>query len=192
MQTATEKLTIDKDSITKDNWIYFPNQEIPFGQRLFDRPIVLPMSNPTAISEAIPADVLGWTDGRALVATGSPFDAVELPDRVQPVSQANNVFVFPGIGLGAMACESREITDGMISAAGTALGNSLTDGEIAENRLLPDVSRLWDVCGEVALAVAERAVAEDVATHSDNLEQRIAALRWKPAYPEIVSSAEPA
>lgn len=158
--------------------------------RHVDRPIVLPMSNPTVISEATPADVLQWTDGRALVATGSPFEAVQLPDRSQPISQANNVFVFPGIGLGAMACEAREITDGMISAAGTALGNSLDDGEIAEQRLLPDVARLWHVCGEVALAVAEQAVAEGVAAFSDQLEQRIAALRWKPAYPEIVSTAD--
>ena len=154
-----------------------------------DRPIVLPMSNPTAISEAMPADVLGWTEGRALVATGSPFEPVELRDRSQPVSQANNVFVFPGIGLGAMACEAREITDGMISAAGTALGSSLSDAEIAEHRLLPDVARLWDVCSEVAQAVAEQAVAEDVATYTDRLEQRIAALRWKPVYPTITSTA---
>ena len=158
--------------------------------RHVDRPIVLPMSNPTAISEATPTDVLQWTDGRALVATGSPFEPEQLPDRSQPVSQANNVFVFPGIGLGAMACEAREITDGMISAAGLALCNSLDDGEIAEQRLLPGVARLWDVCGEVALAVAEQAVAEGVAAFGDRLDQRVAALRWKPAYPEIVSTAE--
>ena len=155
-----------------------------------EQPIVLPMSNPTSISEAVPADVHNWTAGKALVATGSPFEPVKLPDRVQPVSQANNVFVFPGIGLGAMACEAREITDGMISAAGIALGNSLNDKEIAEHRLLPDVSRLWDVCGAVAMAVAEQANADGVATYDDELEERIAALRWKPAYPEIVSTVE--
>lgn len=157
-----------------------------------DQPVVLPMSNPTSISEAVPEDVLNWTNGNALVATGSPFEPVELPDRVQPVSQANNVFVFPGIGLGAMACEAHEITDGMISAAGAALGNSLSDAERAEHRLLPDVSRLWDICGEVALAVAEQAVADGVATAADNLAQRITDLRWKPAYPEIVSTKESA
>ena len=94
--------------------------------RHVERPIVLPMSNPTAISEAVPEDVLRWTDGRALVATGSPFGPVELDDRVQPVSQANNVLVFPGIGLGAIACEAAEITDGMIAAAGRALDTSLS------------------------------------------------------------------
>lgn len=155
-----------------------------------DRPIVLPMSNPTSISEAVPEDVLNWTDGNALVATGSPFDAVQLPDRVQPISQANNVFVFPGIGLGAMACEAREITDGMISAAGTALGNSLSDDEIAEHRLLPNVSRLWGVCGGVARAVAEQAVSDGVSVVNDSLEQRIADLRWQPVYPEIISTLD--
>ena len=155
-----------------------------------DRPTVLPMSNPTSISEALPADVLDWTDGQALVATGSPFDDVQLPDRRLPISQANNVYVFPGIGLGAIACEAREITDGMISTAGTALANSLNERELAEHRLLPAIARLWDVCGEVALAVAEQAVTEGVAGFSDRLEERVAALRWKPAYPEIVSTAE--
>lgn len=153
-------------------------------------PIVLAMSNPTSISEATPADVLEWTNGRALVATGSPFPPVQLANRLQSVSQANNVFVFPGIGLGAMACEAREITDGMIAAAGTALANSLTDDEIAQRRLVPNIARLWDVCGQVALAVARQAVSDNVASHSDELEHRIVALRWKPAYPEIVSTAQ--
>lgn len=154
-----------------------------------ERPIVLPMSNPTAISEATPEDVLAWTEGQALVATGSPFAPVELSDRLQPVSQANNVFVFPGIGLGAIACEAREITDGMIAAAGSALGTSLSSAEIALKRLIPGVARLREVCGEVALAVAEQAASDGVAAFSDDLEQRIDALRWRPEYPEVVSTA---
>jgi malic enzyme len=154
------------------------------------RPIVLPMSNPTAISEAVPEDVLEWTGGRALVATGSPFGPVELDDRVQPVSQANNVLVFPGIGLGSIACEAVEITDAMIAAAGRALGTSLSTAEIAVQRLVPGVTRLRDVCGDVALAVAEQAVADGVARQSDELERRIEALRWRPEYPEVISTAE--
>ncbi|MFK7997031.1 MAG: NAD-dependent malic enzyme [Granulosicoccus sp.] len=152
------------------------------------QPIILPMSNPTAISEVTPGEVLNWTKSKALIATGSPFDDVTLDDRIQPVSQANNVFVFPGIGLGVMACEARMITDSMIAAAGMALGNSLTDNELAEHRLVPDVSRLWDVCGEVAIAVAEQAVADGVAHLTDKLAERIEDLRWKPAYPEIHST----
>ncbi len=154
------------------------------------RPIVLPMSNPTSISEATPEEIFAWTSGRALVATGSPFAPVELEDRLQPVSQANNVFVFPGVGLGAIAVEAREISDGMIAAAGTALGSSLSDAEKRLQRLVPGVLRLREVCGDVALAVAHQAVADGVATHSDNIESRIDALRWTPSYPEIVSTAE--
>ena len=148
------------------------------------------MSNPTSISEATPEEIFAWTSGQALVATGSPFAPVELEDRLQPVSQANNVFVFPGIGLGAIAVEAREISDGMIAAAGTALGSSLSDAEKRLQRLVPGVLRLRDVCGDVALAVAEQAVADGVATHTDNIESRINALRWTPSYPEIVSTAE--
>ena len=155
-----------------------------------EQPIILPMSNPTAISESTPSNVLSWTNGKALVATGSPFDDVSLETREQPVSQANNVFVFPGIGLGAMACEASEITDAMIATAGMALGSSLTDHELDERRLVPNVARLWDVCGQMALAVAEQAVADGVATFSDDLQKRIDRLRWKPEYPEIISTAE--
>ena len=153
------------------------------------RPIVLPMSNPTSISEANPADVFAWSEGRALVATGSPFGDVQLPDRIQPVSQANNVFIFPGIGLGAVASGAREITDSMITAAASALGGCLTVEEAEAGHLLPGVSRLWDVSGQVALSVARQAMADGVATLRVDPEQRIAEWRWKPAYPEIVTTA---
>ncbi len=158
-----------------------------------DQPVILPMSNPTSISEAIPADVLNWSEGRALIATGSPFDPVDLESGKQVIGQANNVFVFPGIGLGAIVSGAREITDGMISASAIALAQSLDGTDIAERRLVPDVSRLWDVCGQVALAVAQKAIEDGVAADGVNgasLDERIATARWKPAYPEIVSAAE--
>ncbi|MEM8815861.1 MAG: NAD-dependent malic enzyme [Pseudomonadota bacterium] len=153
-------------------------------------PVILPMSNPTAISEAKPEDLLAWTGGRALVATGSPFAPVEFEGRVQSISQANNVFVFPGLGLGAIAVEAREITDAMIAAAGAALGDSLTQQELEKHMLVPEVSRLTEVCREVAIAVARQAVADSVAGKSDRIEERVLALRWEPRYPEIVSTVE--
>ena len=153
-------------------------------------PIVLPMSNPTSISEAIPEDVLHWSNGRALVATGSPFDAVTIGDETRRISQANNVFVFPGIGLGAIISGASEITDAMIGASSTALAESLADSDRAEKSLLPSVVRLWDICGNVTLAVARQAVADGVATHTDELEERIAASRWTPRYPAIETVAK--
>ncbi len=148
-------------------------------------PVILPMSNPTSISEAVPADVLKYTDGRALIATGSPFEPVETANGVRRIGQANNVFVFPGIGLGAIACDAHEITDGMITAAATALADSLTPEELTDRSIVPRVGRLWDVCGEVALAVAEQAVADGVAHITTDLERQVSRRRWRPAYPRI-------
>ncbi len=153
-----------------------------------DAPVILPMSNPTSISEAVPEDILRWTDNKALVATGSPFEPVQLEDGPRRIGQANNVFVFPGIGLGSIVAGASEITDTMISAAATALANSLTDAEISEPCLNPKVARLWDICGEVASAVATQAVLDGVAGQKNvsGLEEKIAEYRWKPAYPELV------
>ena len=156
------------------------------------QPVILPMSNPTSISEAVPADIMKWTDGKALVATGSPFEPVEVAGRKQRIGQANNVFVFPGIGLGAIASDARRITDDMINASAIALADSLDSADIESRSLVPDVSRLWDVCGRVAFAVAKQAIADGVAPRiaDDALRRRLDDLRWLPRYPEIVSTAE--
>ncbi|MDJ0918938.1 MAG: NAD-dependent malic enzyme [Woeseiaceae bacterium] len=155
-----------------------------------ERPIILPMSNPTSISEAVPSQLLDWTNGRALIATGSPFAPVRTPNGEIPIGQANNVFVFPGIGLGTIAAGATSISDTMIAEAATGMADSLTEAELAAGRLVPSVSRLWDVCGQVALAVARQAVVEGraPAQSDDELEAAINAFRWKPRYPEIICS----
>ena len=155
--------------------------------RHVDVPVIMPMSNPTAITEARPADILRWTDGKALVATGSPFAPVEIGGEKHAIGQANNVFVFPGIGLGTILSGASRITDAMVGASSTALAHTLTDEELAERRLVPDVNRLWEICGIVGLAVARQAVEDGVATRADEIEERIAAYRWQPEYPEIVT-----
>ncbi|MEM6513760.1 MAG: NAD-dependent malic enzyme [Pseudomonadota bacterium] len=154
-----------------------------------ERPVILPMSNPTSISEATPAELLQWTSGRALVATGSPFEPVQTPTGPVSIGQANNVFVFPGVGLGAIASEASMISDTMISAAAEAMAESLLEEEMAQGCLVPKVSRLWDVCGQVALAVARQAVTEGLAEPAgdEELAQKIESIRWRPRYPEIVS-----
>ncbi len=154
-------------------------------------PVILPMSNPTSISEAHPADVVRWTGNRALIATGSPFEPVPLGGGgEQRIGQANNVFVFPGVGLGAIACDAGEITGTMISAAAQALAANLSDEDIAERAIVPRTARLWDICGSVARAVAEQAVADGVAGVDKDLDARIEDLRWLPVYPKIVSTAK--
>ena len=151
-------------------------------------PVILPMSNPTAISEADPGDILRWTNGDALVATGSPFDDVETESGPQRIGQANNVFIFPGLGMGTIVSGASEVTQGMIGSASRALAESLTDEEIGERCLMPEVSRLWSICGKVAFAVAERAMRDGVAEQldADALRQKIEDYRWKPTYPEMI------
>jgi malate dehydrogenase (oxaloacetate-decarboxylating) len=155
-----------------------------------EHPVILPMSNPTSICEGIPQDIYDWSKGKALVATGSPFDPIETGDGPRRIGQANNVFVFPGIGLGAIVSGATEITSTMIAASSRALAAALSDDEISRGCLMPEVSRLWEVCGHVALAVARQAIADGVArfTRIDQLESKIAENRWEPRYPEIVTT----
>ena len=155
-----------------------------------DQPVILPMSTPTSISEAKPARVLRWTNGRALVATGSPFDDVDTPSGTQRIGQANNVFIFPGLGLGTIVAGATTVTDGMIGAASKALADCLSDDEIAGRCLMPEVNRLWDICGKVAFAAAERAMRDNVAPeiNHDELRRKIADYRWQPVYPEMVEA----
>ena len=151
-------------------------------------PVIMPMSNPTAISEAVPEDLYAWTKGRSLVATGSPFEAVSFDGKQHRVGQANNVFVFPGIGLGAIAAGATQVTDTMISASAVALANALGDDDVQQRCLMPPIDQLWDVCGVVAKAVARQAVRDGVATVTDAGEtaSRLSKSRWIPRYPKIV------
>jgi len=105
-----------------------------------DRPVVLPLSNPTDISEAKPSDIYAWTDGRALVATGSPFDDVAVGERRLRVSQGNNAFIFPGIGLGALQSGTKRISDSMFLAAANALANAVTETELESGMLYPCIA----------------------------------------------------
>ncbi|HSM30288.1 MAG TPA: NAD-dependent malic enzyme [Woeseiaceae bacterium] len=170
----------------------FAEEVVRTAARHSRHPVILPMSNPTDISEATPADIMKWTDGSALVATGSPFDPVEVGGEKRRIGQANNVFVFPGIGLGTIVSGATEITGSMIGASSTALAHALEDDTIGERCLMPKVNRLWDICGAVGLAVAKQAIADGVATFTDvdALEQRVNEYRWKPEYPEILKEGD--
>ena len=147
------------------------------------RPVILPMSNPTALSEAAPADLIRWTDGRALVATGSPFGAVQHGGIRYEIGQANNALIFPGLGLGVIAARSRRVTDGMLLAAARAVAD-LADISAPGAPLLPRVADLRETSVAVAAAVARAAEAEGVASAAldADLGGQVRALMWEPRY----------
>ncbi|WP_046731843.1 NAD-dependent malic enzyme [Streptomyces humi] len=151
-----------------------------------ERPIVLPMSNPTDLAEAVPADLLAWTDGRALIATGSPFRPVEQDGVVYRIGQANNALIFPGLGLGAIVARATRVTDGMLVAAAHAVaGQTDTDGPGAP--ILPLTDQLRETSVAVAVAVARAADAEGVAraTVDATIEDRVRTAMWQPTYPPV-------
>jgi malate dehydrogenase (oxaloacetate-decarboxylating) len=148
-----------------------------------ERPVILPMSNPTALSEAAPADLIRWTGGRALVATGSPFRAVDHGGIRYEIGQANNALIFPGLGLGVIAARARRVTDGMLLAAARAVAD-LVEISTPGAPLLPRVADLREASVAVAAAVARAAEAEGVAsaTLNDDLAGQVRALMWEPRY----------
>ena len=150
------------------------------------RPIVMPFSNPTDRSEAIPEDILRWTDGKALVATGSPFAPVTLNGTTHHIGQGNNVFIFPGLGLGALLAKSTTVSDAMVTAAAEACANAITQAELEQGRLYPNVNRLRDVSSQVAIAVAKAAIDEGTSNVSETqVTERISRDLWQPSYPPI-------
>jgi len=150
-------------------------------------PIIFPSSNPSSISEATPADLYAWTDCRCLVATGSPFPNVERGGRVYRVGQGNNVFIFPGLGLAAIAANARRITDSMTKVASEALAKEVTNEERAAGLLFPSVARLRSVSFEIAVAVAHQAIQDGVADVAhDDVERLVREARWSHEYPDYV------
>jgi malate dehydrogenase (oxaloacetate-decarboxylating) len=159
--------------------------------RAATRPVIMPMSNPTELSEAAPADLLAWTGGAALVATGSPFDPVSVGRHTFVIAQANNALIFPGLGLGAILAEASRVTPGMIRAAADAVA-SRVDSSVVGAPLLPQVDALRETSVAVAVAVARAARHEGVAPSDDGLgddaaaiERALRASMWTPEYRPI-------
>jgi malate dehydrogenase (oxaloacetate-decarboxylating) len=149
-----------------------------------DRPVILPMSNPTTLAEATPADLIAWTGGRALVATGSPFDPVTYQGVTYQIGQANNALIFPGLGLGALVSRAKRVTDHMITSAAQAVAE-LTDTATPGAALLPPIDDLRTTSARVALAVALAAVQDGVAEEAGITADSMEAAMWQPRYAPV-------
>ncbi len=149
-----------------------------------EHPIIFPLSNPTSRSEATPMDLLGWTNGRAVIGTGSPFPPMLKNGVYMRVDQTNNAYVFPGIGLGAIAARARRITDSMFMAAARALAEASPTRLDPNANLLPPVTELREVSYRIAVAVAAQAQADGLVepTSRDELESRVRTKMWSPIY----------
>ncbi|MES2211957.1 MAG: NAD-dependent malic enzyme [Pseudomonadota bacterium] len=148
-----------------------------------ERPIIFCLSNPGERAEATPQNIIDWTEGRAIIATGSPFAPVQWQDKTIPVPQCNNAFAFPGIGLGVAAVQATKVTDGMLMAASLALA----DLSAEHKSVLPAIHQVRVAAYNVALAVANQARADGVATASADLstEELLARVLWEPKYHPI-------
>jgi malate dehydrogenase (oxaloacetate-decarboxylating) len=153
-----------------------------------ERPIIMPLSNPTSHSEARPADLIAWTQGRALIATGSPFEPVEYRGVTYQIAQANNALIFPGLGLGVTVCRARRVSDPMLAAAAQALAD-LSEANTPGAPVLPPVTSLRAVSAAVAAAVARAAQDEGLAgVPLDDPAAQVRRAMWEPAYPAIEPS----
>jgi malate dehydrogenase (oxaloacetate-decarboxylating) len=148
------------------------------------RPIIFPLSNPTERSEATPAELLSWTDGRAVIGTGSPFPPVTRDGRSFRIDQTNNAYVYPGIGLGVIAVKARAVSDGMFLAAARTVADLSPAKHDPRANLLPPLAELRHVSQQVAIAVAKQAVSEGLTElgGEDDVAPRIRAKTWEPAY----------
>jgi malate dehydrogenase (oxaloacetate-decarboxylating) len=146
-----------------------------------ERPLIFPLSNPTERIEAVPADVIKWTDGRGLVGTGTPWDPVSYKGLDYQIGQANNALVYPGIGLGTVVSQAEHVTDGMLLAAAEAVAG-LVDVNRPGAGLLPDVENLRASSASVAVAVAKQAAKDGVSAELDDPVEAVQEAMWQAAY----------
>lgn len=165
----------------------FTREAIQEMQKYQERPIVFPLSNPTSKAECTPQELLEWTDGKAVFATGSPFQPVHFKGKTYQVAQCNNVYIFPGLGLGALTAEARQITDGMLLAAAHALAAQSPALKDPAAPLFPPIQEVREVSQRIALEVGKKAHQEKVSSlPPETIEKRIRERVWVPHYPQYV------
>lgn len=162
----------------------FTQEVIELMAKINERPIIFPLSNPTSKSECTAEQAITWSDGRAIVASGSPFAPVTYKGKRYRIGQGNNSFIFPGVGLGITAARIRRVSDNMFLAAARALAQQVTEEDIAETAVYPKLSRIRDVSLSVACATVRQAVKEGHADPEilEELEENLRAAMWEPKY----------
>jgi malate dehydrogenase (oxaloacetate-decarboxylating) len=158
------------------------------------RPVIFPLSNPTSRSEATPQDLLNWTEGRALVGTGSPFEPVNFGGKKIPIAQINNSYIFPGLALGTVASRARRVTDTMIKAAAKELVRHLRTRKDREASLLPPLSEARELGRAIGEAVGKQAIQDGQAQVADQetLNRELRANTWEPVYVPYERKPQPA
>ena len=156
-----------------------------------ERPIVFPLSNPTSLAEATPKDVIEWSEGRAIVATGSPFDSVEYEGRTHSIAQCNNSYIFPGVGLGVVASRAKRMTENMLIAASEALADSSPKANEPNQGLLPPLDEIRDLSKVIARRVGRQAMWDGVAPEGDELAlgRAIDDNFWEPKYRDYLRTS---
>jgi malate dehydrogenase (oxaloacetate-decarboxylating)(NADP+) len=153
-----------------------------------DRPTIFALSNPTSRAECTAEQAYSWSGGRAIFASGSPFDPVEFEGRRYRPGQGNNAYIFPGIGLGAVACRATRISQQMFLVAARTLASQVTEARLEEGAIYPPLSEIREVSAQIAVAVAEQAYADGLAhlPRPDDLREHILAQMYDPSYEEGV------
>ena len=167
----------------------FTQQVIEAMSTGVDRPVIFPISNPTSQIEAMPADIIAWSKGQALVATGLPIPPLDYDSVRYSFGQANNALLYPGLGLGTIVSGATHVTDGMLLAAAEAVASQVSVAARGAS-LLPPVDNLRASSATVAVAVAKAAADDGVATiKHDNLVQAVEDAMWQPVYPDLPARA---
>jgi malate dehydrogenase (oxaloacetate-decarboxylating) len=156
-----------------------------------ERPIIFPLSNPTSKSEAHPADLLHWTKGKAIIATGSPFGEVTYGGKKIQIAQCNNVYIYPGIGLGVIACKAKEVSETMFYKAAEILSRYSPMLKTPHGTLFPSFEHLREISREIALAVVKVAQEEGLSPKTDEKTRKkmVDAAMWKPVYSRAFNAA---
>ena len=162
----------------------FTREVVEATSRCNQRPIIFPLSNPTSKAECTPEQAIEWSGGRAIVASGSPFPPVEYNGRTYRIGQGNNAFLFPGLGLGVTVARVRRVTDGMILEAAKALAYMITEADLEQTAVFPELPRIRDCSHAVACSVIRKAVEEGHAEEDvlENLEETVRRAMWIPEY----------